>query len=1251
MSRPSRLEVEIEALLRRADRVRAIELLRLVHEINPTGLDLPPSVERRRYELKSRLQSRLVRDFPDEVSVMASPGEEGVVLLHHRPSDRDACHALVSELDDDARSFIRLRLDLDSAERHAGPVRGAESKERRPKAVPAFTRTTSPTEPRELVRSGREALDAFDYDRARECFEGAFSLSEGGAAEALALLGFLVDSLAAYPEALACGARLSPSAGNDGEVRALLAVAAIQAGDAAACRRFLDGAEGRDAAQAWTLLARAELQRDALPEVEACLARARELDPGLPDLLSLDADVARRRAEESRPLELGLERLLATGDEAGAEEQARSILHRWPGSAPARRVLREIEARKRMVLAAELVRQGHDASASGDFQLAAMTWRRAADMGVHGLEPSIVEALRADEARASARRVGDVQAALTASVTGDALTHYLSLASDERRLVRERTTSPELDWLEALRGGVAARDPALDVAAVLDLARAMSMAASMSPNALLALLAPHEARIRMIQAGRGLLDEAQRAQASAALRMAEQLGGEAASALAAGRLEDAIRLAEEALASAPHGIHGEAKRLLDDAHARLARQRRATRFGELIEAGRLFEALNLTRQADEDQGEVRESWRERRVDVTARIRKALCLEVVECPGGVDAPEYLDTWTSMDEVAFGLSSDGESLFWVMARGRHLFIRRTSASAQRVVTLVALHLPEPMDFPRVHVDGASLWVFGLPSAALEVSTETWDVLQWQGSPASGPEAEVVENHLVMPGGRFLWQSARPLGGSAETTRVFRLGQSRCDRVIKNCLTVELFPGEDGLRVFATGYERRGRICSPSGVVMVELPESVESIAALPGGGYLCITETVEEEGWLEVSLLGKDGALLNRLDTLEMDPDAGTAIATSFGSARSFLMGREAEGLRVEAYSVGSAAPEQVWRAVVPDRTCFAQDVGGVNVGLVWATEHGPAVGILGGNAPEIPALSRGAFHDVPGLGMDFCGSPPSRATADAEMELVRGAASDVARRRAVENAIERLHADPVALVQLASAMRLWRLQADAVQVATIARASFPGHPWVLMDEAETAVHEGEAARAIEALARMDTAALEPHGQAHLHHLRGVALYQLGRLDEACDEMKSVASVPDGRCKVSGWVPWLQFLSNPMETAPKDDASQLLLALWRADRSLASGDGGKAGEQLDTWRGWRWMGVQVGARLADAVLLQTSAGTLLRARKRLVLAAYLEERARRRLESGRTLPLGPMEWGEGKLADVEARARAWLVEILA
>jgi hypothetical protein len=134
------------------------ELLDLIHAINPTGRSLSVADERRRYQLKARLQSVLVRRFADDLAVAAEA--DGVVAIQHRYLGQDACHARIDDLDVDVRAHVRRVLDVgDVAEPEVG--------------IPPITFGASDSGDVGPLARGRAALAEYDYEAARAYFEQA----------------------------------------------------------------------------------------------------------------------------------------------------------------------------------------------------------------------------------------------------------------------------------------------------------------------------------------------------------------------------------------------------------------------------------------------------------------------------------------------------------------------------------------------------------------------------------------------------------------------------------------------------------------------------------------------------------------------------------------------------------------------------------------------------------------------------------------------------------------------------------------------------------------------------------------------------------------------------------------------------------------------------------------------------------------------------------------------------------------------
>ncbi len=245
-------------------RPTARDILALIHDVNPTGHDLSQKEAARRYVQKSRLQSLLIHRFPDEILV--EPGDEpGVIGLRHRASGADACHAVLATLDDDARSWAQMQLDLGGddveSERALTPI-APEGPGSLPPDAPLDGLSTA-----EILRRGRAALSDYDYTAARDCFAAA--MDRGDREAGALLLSVLVESLGLDEEALALERRLPREALDEPEVRLLLALAAARVHQRERALRLVRAESGDAAAEVFVALTRGALERDELDHAAA----------------------------------------------------------------------------------------------------------------------------------------------------------------------------------------------------------------------------------------------------------------------------------------------------------------------------------------------------------------------------------------------------------------------------------------------------------------------------------------------------------------------------------------------------------------------------------------------------------------------------------------------------------------------------------------------------------------------------------------------------------------------------------------------------------------------------------------------------------------------------------------------------------------------------------------------------------------------------------------------------------------------
>lgn len=698
------LEQHAARVLSGGVRPSAAELVELIRQINPTGRGLPVTATQRRYQLKSRLQSLLLRRFGEDVEIRVEPGREGVVLLRYRGVERgDAAHALLLELDEDARSIVQHRLDTAGAAVHEVPpsmeLLRSTSRARTEKTAshPHSAASTS-----ELLRQGRAAMAEYDYESARAHFEAALRSSGGALAAALPLYELLIEHLAADEDALNLVSLLAAEAVTHAALRAQLALASARLGKQTEAERWLRGLDDAAAAPVWLALAQRALADEADEGAAACLERARALRAPTADLLRISESLADLRRVKWRPQEVELERCVREESVECVEAAARGLLKHWPESPAARRALAQVAQWRRKEQGERCCREATQAFAQGHLELAAQKCRMARE---HGLVPAELEQAiqTARQEREQVELQACVAALLGASPSAEALDRYLQLPQQLRAEVRRAAGNPILDWLDALETPRASAHGHAAIEAVLALQRAETLG---DPAAVLAALLPHEKTLERLDYARRLLARTQSTLLTRRRLQTEEQLTRAEAELAAGQLT----AAEHRLAGIElRGLDAPLRERMRQLKERLVR--RQGFLGRVEDLQRCLAADDLLKAQEEVSGLLelcepaeRPTWAAHRLEIAQRIKQKWCLREFSL-SGTRLAELVHTQAALGFAASQLETvhalADQDLILAHSHGGWLILFIVDVQDATVRQALTLRTPEPMVQPRVVV----------------------------------------------------------------------------------------------------------------------------------------------------------------------------------------------------------------------------------------------------------------------------------------------------------------------------------------------------------------------------------------------------------------------------------------------------------------------------------------------------------------------------------------------------------------------
>lgn len=1236
-------------------------LFREIHAVNPTDRGLRPAEQQARYARKAALQSRLIALHGEVLDVQPDPRDEDVVSLHHRSGERDAAHARISTLDEAARAWVRARLT--EAARSAGlpaapgGLRGAPPVMAAAPAAPASS---------DLLAAGREALEAYDYDQARACFERAVEAGSGASAPLLALVELLVDHLALDAEALGLPQVQGRSETLPSELRGLLAEAAARTGEVARATAWLDGLRGPRAGAAWALLVRGALDAGDLDAARQALDHLHEVDPANAERLRLGERLSARVAEGYGPREDALHALLAAGDWEQALAQAQALLRDWPGSEVARQVRAESARRQQQAQQQDLREQAQAAEDRQDLEEAVRLWRAAVAAGAEELSGPLSRAEAALARRQAQAAVREVRAVLDAGQRRAARLATLALtpaAVEVLRADREALRAdPALGWLLEL-GPVGARRPLDAVAAVEAIETAAELLADGRPERALELLDPSPL-VSQVPAGRELSRRCREALAARERDRALEALAAGALALEAGEAEEAVGHLD--LCAVAHLTAAELARWEELAHrarpiAERARREAALRAFE--QAGDWLAARALALRYAEETGDP--TWVERAARADARLHEAWEFEVL--PGEAAWPDLRDFRLSRVpcEPSPWLTPDGQELILSDGRGPLLTIWRLKVDGMRLVEVVCLRAPASMEGCRGQVDGDRLWLLAA-DGVVELSRAPWSIRSWTPTPPPPGPSVAHQGSTFVAAGRYLWSGGGlSPDGSALLSRIVDLSTGRIERVLPACAALGPVGFGEGSAAFRRSAQGQIEVLGPRGgrempwrfsvplkTVLAPLFDLRSLLAVMPdqlqgeeAGGL-----TAERaRGDLRCILVRADHVTAGKPPAITLPGvrwhGPGVDVAVSSLCHLAFLKARSKGGAdAVVALARTESLLKERWRADAPRNSTLVQDPEGRHAAILGLSHRGAWARALGPD-PLVVDMDR------VGQSADFVTFDPPFALL--ATESVRRIVHQVAEKVGWPQADSRESWARSSIPGLdargafgALAMLTMDGHEDlAGEMLAEHRQAWPGDPWLELLE----LHLGTNARrwaevvALGEAIRVDE--LPVDCQVFVSLMRSVAHIWLSNLEDAAriaraspagelvdqrnliDSIEELQGAPGGeerRARAPDWIPFLR-------------------ALCDHEARVQAGRHAEALDALDNPYAFLMSERQSLARLASLRLDLPADTPAARYRRRATLLALLSHLRAASGKVGHNLPLGPWTWGPERIEAVAARAR--------
>ena len=1267
----------------------SLELIRMIHRVNPTGEEVSPEEASQRYQLKAKLQSLLIRLYNHQLRVEQTNANQpqliGLRLLHF---GEDACHAFMQELDEDARSWVQRQIDDDNFDDESvSSVNTSATFLSSWQDLSANDGgTTNLTSSEELVVLGREALEEYDYEKCELYYRQAFMRSPSNVELALLLIDLWIDHLAAYEKALAFAEKLSKQMIKNKNVRIRLGLACARIKRIDSSLDWIDMILEPAAAEIYYLAVQSFIEDHDAPRALDALALLKSCQSieFAAKILHLENGIKALHVKTLAPLEEEMNQAWQSGAFEKASQLAKELLSSLPDNKSARKVLHEFKELEKNRDIARWLQFADEAKDRNDLVAEADMLGRAVATG--HISDTLIQRLKKVKQEIRRRREEkEIENVITSVNKGDfkkALLSYMELNSSQREQLRNSLGLPHFLWIDQALEAELSLKPEIFAEAVIAIGESQAaLERGADPQHVIDQVQLYSKTLHYIPLMHDILRQAEMLLKTQERSKNQELLKQAQKALANNDIELTRELLEKIKVKR---LEHNDKNLYDNISGlfnKLAEiQTLSQIFAEHLNSNDHIAARDIAgRLATLTQGEESAAWREKIGCSSARIKAEWHLTTVDIASLPRCYNLLDLKDIYDHRQICLLPDGRHLLLATGHSHWIFLRIFCLEDREFKKGFILRSPKAIDHLNITPSGNIIWIAGEIGYLIAVSLDPFDIVFEKDFSKFIGDSWDCEDEWIFPRNRYLWLHKGGIKENREMIiEIIDIDQRRKNRYIE-CTGFPIIINCGGeFRIAMSSYNTKSvRIYSESGKLIdtytLETSIVFHEAALHPNGVdivFMPFEDAISDSSG-EESKNGEDFLL-----TLEVRPDAkkknkpieipdtnGEAMHSLFTSMEAGIIYTYFENhsksngrYNLAAWKPSEQGLTMLYRVPAPRNFIYATDEFSKRIAAIEISNTRLKAVILDEHPPEfdLDLYRSDPDMDIPPFNPPWSCSSPTGPLKAISLALVAkmqfSPPKDV--YRTMDEMKETAGADEIAA--FADALAVMNYYEQSHDLESWMKETYPDYYIVQIKLAEDALKEADWQGVITIITGIDFEGNSDDGsRRHSCHLLGMAYFAMGDVKKALNTWKNGLKYENGKCDLRPYIEYADLsLLSPNEREKRKAGSSIakMLNLFDTiDDFMAKGEWDAITTLIETDYHMERSDEQILARLAQAYLnINYEAGAVRRFGKIISLVNYCN-RFNKSHKSHFCLPPCIETWSNERLNDVFVQAEHWLSRI--